>query len=93
MSIKAVTPEDIFADNINYTQARGVEVRKGTVAAFIANINIFEDDSSSAEDKTQAIHMIMELAPAIVALGFPQHITFKNSLIESIIQETKAQFE
>lgn len=88
MNKTAIKPQDILADGSDYTEFKGLRVRKASVAAFIANIELLEDDNTSAEDKNQALRTLMDLAPSIVAIGLSRHVSFKNDLIESIIQET-----
>ncbi|KTD11235.1 hypothetical protein [Legionella jamestowniensis] len=91
MTQKSISPESILADGADYAQFKGVQVRKATVAAFIANIELLESASASPEDKHQAIRTLMDLAPSIVAIGLPEHVLFKNEIVESIIQEAKKQ--
>ncbi|WED43925.1 hypothetical protein [Legionella cardiaca] len=93
MNKSPISPQDILADGVDYTEFKGVRVRKATVAAFIANIEVLEDVNTSAEDKSQAIRTLMDLAPSIVAIGLPQHVQFKNDFIESIIQEASAKLQ
>ncbi|ARG99850.1 hypothetical protein [Legionella micdadei] len=87
MSNKAVLPEDIIADGADHTVINGTKVRKGSVAAFIANIEILQNPNSSTEDKDNALQAMKELAPAIVTVGLHHHVTFKNKQAEAIIQQ------
>lgn len=89
MTNKGILPSDIIPDGADFTQINGVQVRKGTVAAFLANINLVENPHASAEDKKQALHTIQELAPAVIATGLQNHVTFKNSQVEEILQQAK----
>ncbi|WP_157698181.1 hypothetical protein [Legionella clemsonensis] len=92
MTQQPVSPENILADGADYAEFKGVQVRKATVAAFIANIELLENAKASPEDKHQAIRVLMDLAPSIVAIGLPQHVHFKNEIVESIIKEAEKQF-
>ena len=85
MSHPAVRPEDILPDDVNSTEVAGVQVRKGTVAAVLANAAVLESKRSSDEEKQQALSMIESLAPAIVAIGLHHHVTWNNKTIQDII--------
>ncbi|STX47854.1 Uncharacterised protein [Legionella hackeliae] len=80
-----------MADGTDYKEFKGVQVRKATVAAFLANIELLEDNNTSSEDKHQALRALMELAPSIIAIGLPQHVSFKNPIVEAIINEAATQ--
>lgn len=81
----SVRPEDIIPDGADNVSINGTIVRKGTVAAFLANISILENPHSSEQQKQEAINMMGELAPSVIATGLSQHVTFKNILAESIL--------
>lgn len=86
MSIyNSVKPEDILADDQNTAILNGVSVRKGTVAAFLANADILENPNPTQEQKHEALMMIKELAPAVIAGGLHKHVVFKNPQIEQIL--------
>ena len=86
MSGESIRPSDIIGDNENYVELNGIKVRKGSVAAFIKNIEIYEN-SDSNESKENALKMIQELAPAIKASGLHDHVNFKNITIEKILND------
>ncbi|MFN7709905.1 MAG: hypothetical protein ACK5O7_02955 [Holosporales bacterium] len=85
MNANAVKPDDILADTENFTELNGLKVRKGSIAAFLKNIDLFEDPNSNEAQKTAALQMIKELAPAIIAAGLHRHAIFKNKVIEDIL--------
>ncbi|WP_112219995.1 hypothetical protein [Legionella quinlivanii] len=87
MSDLSVNPEDILADGVDYTVIKGVPVRKGTVAAFIANIQIIEDPDSSDLARQNAWETMKNLAPTLVATGLTDHVHFKNPNVERMLQE------
>jgi hypothetical protein len=82
---KIVRPEDILPDGIDSTYMNGMMVRKGTIAAFLANADILENSNAIEQQKQEAINAMKELAPAIIAIGLHKHVTFKNSQIEQIL--------
>ena len=81
----AITPENILPDALNHTHINGIKVRKGTVAALLANIQLYESPQSAEREKQSALAMIKELAPAILAIGLTQHLQFKNPEIQKIM--------
>lgn len=87
MSYQSIRPEDILPDNVDNTTINGKIVRKGTIAAFLANINILENTHSTVEEKQQAIDMMKELAPSVVAIGLTKHVIFKNADAQKILED------
>jgi ribonuclease HIII len=90
MSEKGISPQDILSDNENFAVFNGVKVRKGTVAALFANIKEYSKTDATEDSKRLALEKIIELAPAVRAIGLHEHIIFKNELINNIIANTKA---
>ncbi len=82
----SVRPEDILPDEENRAIFGGVNVWKGTIAAFLANITILEDAASTSEDKKAALGMLKELAPAVIAINLHKHVVFKNTQVEKILK-------
>ena len=66
----AVKPEDLLADGVDSTIINGMSIRKGTVAAFLANADILEDKYTNAQQKQDAHSMLKELAPASLWLAY-----------------------
>lgn len=81
----------VLADDENFAQLNGVSVRKGTVAAALANAEILESRSTTEAQKEAALAMIKELAPALVALGLHQHLVWKNLHIQHIMEAQARQ--
>ena len=80
-------PEDILPDEVDSKQIEGIHIRKGTVAAFLANATILNQTESTLEEKTKAQTEIEKLAPALVALKFHEHVTWKNDTIQRIMEK------
>jgi hypothetical protein len=85
MTNKGIKPDDILADNQDFAQLNGVTVRKGSIAAFLKNVDLFEDSNSTESQKAGALDTIKELAPIIIASGLHRHATFKNKVIQDIL--------
>jgi len=89
-NIGSIRPEDILPNGIDTTSINGKVLRKGTVAAFLANVDIFENDTASESQKQNAMSMLIELAPAIITVGLHKHVIFKNSQVEKILIEAES---
>lgn len=89
MTDKPISPEDILADGVDHTIINGKTIRKGTIAAFLANIDILENPATTETQKQQAKNMMIELAPAVLSIGLHKHVTFKNQDVEKILTNTK----
>lgn len=87
MANKYIKPEDVLSEENNYALLNGLHVRKGTAGAFLANINLLESLKDEPVKQRLVLNMLRELAPAIVAIGFHQHVTFKNPVVEQIIKD------
>ncbi len=85
----SVRPEDILADGVDSTVINGITVRKGTIAAFLANIELLEKKNSTEVQKQEAINMIKALAQTVVSTGLHKHVTFKNIEIEQILVDAE----
>lgn len=87
----AIKPEDIIGDNENTIEINGIKVRKGTVGAVLANIDIFSSSDSTQTDKEEAKNMIVTLAPAMIATGFLKHATWKNPEVQQIFEAASSK--
>ena len=85
----AVKPEDLLADGVDSTIINGMSIRKGTVAAFLANADILEDNHTNQQQKQDALNMLKELAPAIIKVGLHRHVVFKNTEVEQILLDAE----
>lgn len=85
---KGIQASDIIPDGADFAQINGMQIRKGSVAAFLANINLLEN-SSTTKEKEDALHVLQELAPTIIAIGLQNHVTFKNKQVEELLQQAK----
>ncbi|MCL9683855.1 hypothetical protein [Legionella maioricensis] len=85
-----VTPENILPEDINSTTINGTLIRKGTIAAFLANTEILESNNATEQQKQDAIQTMRELAPAVIAVGLHKHAVFKNTLVEEILIDAES---
>ncbi len=82
---KAITSEDLYPEGVDFHDYNGVAARKGTVAAVIANIKIFESAQSSEEEKQAALEQIRKDAITLIAVGLHDCVTWKNPKIQQVI--------
>lgn len=83
----SVSPEDILSDGVDSTTINGVVVRKGTVAAFLQNIDCLVAEESNAQEREAALSSLQALAPAVVATGLHKHVVFKNQQVEQMLRD------
>lgn len=60
---------DILPGDASTAQFNGLEVRKGTIAAFLANARRWLDPATSAELRVQAENEMAQALPALGAIG------------------------
>ena len=89
MSTNAIKPEDVLADQENFADFEGITVRKGSVAAFLKNIDMLDEERNSAEQRAAALEQIQQLAPAMVVLGLYKHAVFKNKQVQEILEKAQ----
>ena len=80
-----VKPDDVVADGDDYTTLYERPLRKGSVTAFLRNIEILESSNSSEKEKQDALTTMKELAPTLIMLGMHKYATFKNAKVENIL--------
>ena len=85
MKNSSVRPEDILADGVDSTHINGTLVRKGSVAAFLVNIDRLANPDNTEEERADIIKTMKELAPTLIAVGLHQHVQFRNPEIEQIL--------
>ena len=79
-------PKDILPDEVNQTEIAGTTVRKGTVGAFIANAKIIQAASTTSEDRQAAERDLMELLPAVRALGIFDVFEVRDAGIRALVE-------
>jgi hypothetical protein len=82
-----IKPEDILNDDTDSVLINGVTVRKGTIGAFIFNIDILEDPTTTEGQKKSAKREMKQLAPAIIAVGLYKHVSFNNLIAKNILDD------
>lgn len=78
-------PEDVLKDDENFLKKDGVPLRKGSVAAFIANAKTFLDKKSSQEARVAAEKDMVSLLPTLTALGLFDVFEIKSQEIRKLM--------
>lgn len=86
----SVRPEGVLPDGVDTTSINGKMVRKGTIAAFLANADILENCNANEHQKQEALNMMLELAPAVITIGLHKHVIFKNPQVEQILVKAES---
>lgn len=86
----AIRPEDVLSDSDNSTTVDGVTVRKGTIAAFIANAKLLETIAQSDPRHAAIERELRKLAPAVRAIGILDVFTPRTPRIASLLVEPQA---
>jgi len=82
--------DQVLPDDVNHGQFNGVTVRKGTVAAFLANARTWADRAASPEDRVQAQAQIVEDLPALRALGLFDVMEIRDEALRAFVAAPRA---
>lgn len=88
MKNQGIRPSDILSDSDDYVDLNGLKARKGSIAAFLKNIEIIEREESDTQLKESALNIIRELAPVVIASGLHKHAVFKNNFVQELLDKT-----
>jgi hypothetical protein len=84
-------PEDVIPDNQNTVEAQGLTVRKGSVAAFVANVLIICDPTSSPTERQEAQAHMIALVPALSAVGVFEVFSIRDPDIAALVEDAQRQ--
>ncbi len=88
-NFKAIRPEDILKDGEDFVP--GTTARKGSIAAFLKNVEVLENPNTDKEVSDAAIKIMQELAPVLVSLNFHKHAVFKNPVVQKILMDAVSE--
>ncbi|MGH8080409.1 MAG: hypothetical protein ACREP7_07530 [Lysobacter sp.] len=75
--------QDILPDHLNEADIGGVAIRKGSVAAFLANARTLSDPQTSDEARAQAKLHIREAAAALRAVGLFEVLEIRDATLRA----------
>ncbi len=78
-------PEDVLPDGVNEVQLGEVNVRKGSVAAFMANARVLSDPAAPEEARAEAERHLVALLPALRALGVFDVFEIRNEALRALV--------
>lgn len=84
-------PEEIIPDNQNTVDCNGVTVRKGSVAAFLDSVRVFNDSASSPSQRQEAHADIISLVPSLSAIGLFQVFSIRDPNVAALVEQAQDQ--
>lgn len=86
MSTHSVRPEDVLPDGAERASFDGLEIRKGTVAAFVANARALDDAQPGTEAHRELLAALENLAPQLAAIGLFEVFELRNPDIAHVVE-------
>jgi hypothetical protein len=77
--------DQILPEHVNEVKLEGTRVRKGTVAAFLANARVLMDANASPSARQEAERDIIEALPALRALGVFEVVEVRDKKLKAFI--------
>jgi len=78
--------EDILPDALDHADVAGLRIRKGTVAAFLANAKAWCDASTDAGARSEAEARIREALPSLRALGLFDVLQVRDPALRALVE-------
>lgn len=82
--------EDILPDHQNHAEFKGVRIRKGTVAAFLADARVWCDPAAEPGQRRQAEHDMRDSLPALRALGLFEVLEIRDAALNQRLADLDA---
>ena len=79
----SVKPEDVLRENENYAEFNGAKVRKGTIAAAIANAKLYLEDHNNVG----ALQQLMRLKGDLKKVGLYDVLSWKDKELRDLLQQ------
>ncbi len=79
--------EDILPDRQDRIRLGGVEIRKGSVGAFIANARLLLEEELPTAQRRQAEEDLRALLPAIRALGLLELFELRDARLRTLVAD------
>lgn len=83
-----VRPEDVLADADSATTFGGVDVRKGTIAAFVLNAKRLADLSATDPNRAAIEAQLRALAPGLRAVGVLDVFVPRSAEVAALLAES-----
>lgn len=79
-------PQDVLPDSLDTATFNGVSVRKGSVAAFLANAALLRGPSLTQTERDAALADIQTLLPALRALGLFEVLEIRDASLRAFVE-------
>jgi len=76
---------DMLPDGVNQREIAGTVVRKGSVAAFLANARVLADPQATSEARYIAESDLRELLPTLRALGLFDVLEIRDATLRAFV--------
>ena len=86
-----VGPEDVLPDGAERASFDGVVIRKGTVAAFVANARALANAEPGSEPHRALIAALTSLAPQLAAIGLFEVFEPRDPQIADLVKTAVAR--
>ncbi|AUT65871.1 hypothetical protein [Paraburkholderia terrae] len=83
--------EQLLPDHADHIDVRGTTIRKGTVAAFLANARVWSDAHASETARAQAAADIVDALPALHATGLFEVLEIRDPELRAWIDTQMAR--
>lgn len=77
--------EQVLPDHVDQVVVQGATIRKGTIAAFLANACVWCDAHASGATRAQAAADIVDALPALHAIGLFDVLEIRNAELRAWI--------
>jgi len=78
--------EQMLPDHVDQVDVNGTTIRKGTVAAFLANARVFTERDASKEARTRAEADIIAALPALRAIGLFDVLEIRDAALRKWVE-------
>jgi hypothetical protein len=81
--------DDVLPDHADQGDFNGVTIRKGTIAAFLANATVWSDPTSSTAQREMAQAHIAEALPALRAVGLFEVLEVRDPALRNWLKASR----
>jgi hypothetical protein len=85
-----VRPEDVLDDDSDSVALAGRRVRKGSVAAFVANARALDGLLEGSVEYAETVQTLRDLAADLRALGIFEVLAIRSSRVAALVGEVPA---
>jgi hypothetical protein len=83
---RIMRPEDVLPGSVDTAMINGVSIRKGSVAAFLANASSLRDPAATQAERAAALVDIEALLPGLRALGLFDVLEIRDPSLRAFVE-------